>query len=152
MFCWKSSSLNLQSQSIGFRITWSKYLPLYMSSNVKKSIFVNSINTMKCIFNRKFFDLCNVNFSMKIVEVIFFDEVNFIFVFFFFFFRWFGSFLFWWVFIWLAKGRLCVFERWSVGWIFSIVHEFFSIIYWQNKISKISKKSYFLTDLIILVK
>lgn len=58
-----------------------------MGSEIKKPIFINSIDTMERIFNWKLIDFCDIDFAVKIVEVIFFDEVYFILVFFFFFFR-----------------------------------------------------------------
>lgn len=62
---------------------------------------------------------------MKVVKVIFFDEVNFILVFLFLFFRRPGSFLFGSVFIRFANGGLGIFGWWPVRrvfGIFSIVH------------------------------
>jgi len=65
-----------------------------MSRQVKESIFVNSIDALQRVFNRKLIDFCDVYFVVKIVKVIFFDVVNFILVFLFLFFRRFGSLLF----------------------------------------------------------
>lgn len=129
MFSWQTSSLNLQCQIISLSVPRTKQLSFDMSRQVKESIFVNSIDALQRVFNRKLIDFCDVYFVVKIVKVIFFDVVNFILVFLFLFFRRFGSLLFGRISFGFGNGWLGIFRWWPVRRVFGI----FSIVHRDNK-------------------
>jgi hypothetical protein len=78
---------------MGFGISRSKHLTVYMGRYVQETVLVNALGTVKCVFYWKLFDFSDVYFCVEIVKIVFLDEVNLVLLLL--FFRWgFATFLF----------------------------------------------------------